>query len=646
MLKVFRDNLKYLSWVLWLVIAVFVVFVFADFGGIQPGANPVETPAATVGREEVSYAEFQQAYQRAEESYRQAYGDQFNPELARQLGLHRQVLEGLVVEKILLAEGERIGLEVADAELQKEILSYGAFQNADQQFDQETYQQLLRRNGLTPKEFEGQVRASLMTNKVRAILAQNIFISDEEVERTFREREEQARVRFLKLSATTFGDSVAVDDAELEQYFQEHTADFEIPERRVVQYLQIDRAAVQSTLEITDDEVQRYYDENSSQFSREEQVRARHILLLINDERTAEEAAALMQEVRARVERGEDFAAIAAELSEDPGSKDRGGDLGFFGRGAMVPEFEDAAFSAAPGEIVGPIQSPFGSHLIEVLESRPGGAQPLEEVSALIRGRLMAERSETVSESKAQELLGRIRSEQIGDEEGLSALAEGEAGVTYQVTAPFGRDDNVPGIGRASAFSVAAFGLETGDVGEPVKTPRGWVIPRLLEIQEPRLPELGEIRPQVESALRAERRTALAVQRLEEAKQEIAAGGSLDGVAEELGAEVEESGLFAIGTAVGSLGRAPGVAAAALALEQGAIGGPVSLGDDVVLFEVMERVLFDPVEFEEQRQATRDALLNQRFTELLATLVERRRTELDVRFDPQLVENFELGAES
>ena len=647
MLKVFRDNLKYLSWVLWLVIAVFVVFVFADFGSIQPGANQAEAAAATVGREKVSYEEFQQAYRQAEENYRRAYGDQFNSELAHQLGLRRQVLEGLVVEKILLAEGKRIGLEVPDSELQKEILTYPAFQNASDNFDEETYQQLLRRNGLTPTQFEDQVRSSLMTTKVRSVLAQNIYISDEEVESRFREREEQARVRFLKLSTATFGDTVAIQESDLEQYFGEHSQEFEIPERRIVQYLQIDRAVIQSTLEIGNDEIQRFYDDNLSQFTREEQIRARHILLLINDERTAEAAASQMQEIRARIERGEDFAAVAAEVSEDPGSKEGGGDLGFFGRGAMVPEFEEAAFSASPGEIVGPIQSPFGSHLIETLERRPGGSQSLEEASGLIRGRLMAERSETVTESKAQELVGRIRAEQIADELGLSALAEGESGVTYQVSSPFGRNDNVPGIGRASAFSVASFGLDLGTTGDPVKTPRGWVIPRLLDIEAPRLPDLNEVRPQVESALRSERRASLALQRLDDARLEIGGGsGSLDALAEELGVEVEDSELFALEDPVGSLGRAPSVAAAALALDQGAIGGPISVGDDAVLFEVVERVRFDPTKFEEAREATRDELLNRRFTELLATLVEKRREELDVRFDPQLVESFELGAES
>ena len=122
MLKVFRDNLKYLSWVLWGVILVFILFVFVDFGGGVPGPARPNASAATVGGEEISYGELQRAYRQTESAYRDAYGGQFTPELARQLQLPLQVLEGLVEQRILLAEADRMGLAVSDSELQQELL--------------------------------------------------------------------------------------------------------------------------------------------------------------------------------------------------------------------------------------------------------------------------------------------------------------------------------------------------------------------------------------------------------------------------------------------------------------------------------------------------------------------------------------------
>ena len=127
MLKVFRDNLKYLSWVLWLVVAVFILFVFVDFGGTIPGPAPPTEAAAVVGDDEISYGELQRAYRQTEASYRQAYGAQFTPELARQLQLPLQVLEQLVNQRILLDEAERMGLRVSDTELQKAVLQLPIF---------------------------------------------------------------------------------------------------------------------------------------------------------------------------------------------------------------------------------------------------------------------------------------------------------------------------------------------------------------------------------------------------------------------------------------------------------------------------------------------------------------------------------------
>ncbi len=643
MLKVFRDNLKYLSWVLWLVIAVFILFVFVDFGSTVPG-GPVggSDSAAKVGGQKVSYGEFQRAYRRAEDIYRQAYGDSFSSDLARQIGLPRQVLDGLISDKILLAESGRIGLSVTDEEVRREILELPVFKDENDRFvGQEKYQSILRRNGYTADAFEQLMREQLLLDKVKSVLAQNVWISDAEVERAYRRQVERATIRFVKLPAERFAGEATVDDGELADYFASRSEDYRIPERRAVQYLELDQVVLQSTIEIGDDEVERFYNENSEQFTRDEQVRARHILLQVNEERSAEEAASQLAAVRQRIEAGADFAAVAAEVSEDPGSKAGGGDLGFFGRGQMVPAFEEAAFSARIGELVGPVTSSFGAHLIEVLDRRPGGLEPLADARERIRSQLRIDRARTVTESKAQELAARMRKEKLDTEEKLRALAEEEPGVSFRVAPAFGEDDNVAGIGRSTAFTVAVFRLEKGETGDPVKVARGWAIPRVTEVEEPRLPELDEVRAAVEADYLAEKRKELALARLAEAK----AGSGLDEIAAELGLEVEESGEFGRGEAVGSLGRDARLVSAALGLDPGAIGGPLPYADGAALFEVVDRKRFDPVEFAEQKAGVRDAIEQQRFAEVLTALIAKRREELRVSYDEQLLQNFERTAD-
>ncbi|MDX1500865.1 MAG: SurA N-terminal domain-containing protein [Thermoanaerobaculia bacterium] len=648
MLRVFRENLKNLSWVLWLVIAVFILLVFVDFGGTVPGGTgrPSDV-AATVGSDKISFGEFQRAYQQAESAYRQAYGDQFSGELARQIGLPGQVLESLVAQRILRREARAMGLEVTDAELQRAILEFPAFQSSAGGFvGPDVYARTLRNAGYTVEEFEESMRNDLLNEKLRALMARSVYVTDAEVEEAYREQVERARVRLVKLS-TEPGDEAGEppSDQELAAFFEEHRDDYNLPERRTLDYLLVDRAALQATLQVTDEEVETYYRENPAEFETEEQVRARHILLRVNDQRTREQAAAALEAARARVEAGEAFAAVASELSEDPGSKTRGGDLGFFGRGRMVPAFEEAAFGASAGEIVGPVVTSFGAHLIQVEERRDAGTEPLGEVRERIRARLLSAKAVTTAEAKAQELAQRIDSEGITGSGELAALAEGDPAVTFSSIEGLAEGDAVPGIGRDTVFTVAAFDLEPGAVSDPVKIARGWALLHLVEVQEPRPAELADVREEVVGDLQRQRRREQAVARLGGAASRIEAGESLDDVAARLGVEVEEPGEFGRGAAVGSLGRQPRIVAAALASEVGEVAGPFEIDGAVVLIQIADRVRFDPARYAEERQATRERLESERSETLLAEVVRSRREKLEVRYAPELVENFDLAVE-
>ncbi len=196
----------------------------------------------------------------------------------------------------------------------------------------------------------------------------------------------------------------------------------------------------------------------------------------------------------------------------------------------------------------------------------------------------------------------------------------------------------MPGIGRSTSFSVAAFELRPADVSEPVRVARGWAVLRLRETREPRIPDLDEIRSEAEAVFRAERQIELAEDRLSQALAEVRAGLSLDQLAAQLDLEIQETAQFGTSQPVGNLGRAPSVAAAALSLDVGAFGGPIIHEDGVVLFEVVERQRFDPEEFERAKQNTRDSLRQQRSNQMLASLVAQRREEMEVNLDPLVLD--------
>jgi peptidyl-prolyl cis-trans isomerase D len=643
MLKVFRDNLKYLSWVLWIVIAVFILFVFVDFGASIPRGTITSDAAASVGSYEVSYGDFERSYRQAEQFYRQLYGEQFDRQMAQQMGLPLQVLDRLIADRVMLAEAKRMGLRATNEEVQQTILDFPAFQRPEGGFvGEETYRQILRSSGYTVGDFEETIRAQVLTEKARDVLSQNLFVADGEVADAYREQVERASIRFVSLDSFGLADEITLTPEEVEAYFASHQEDFRVPERRQVDYLLVDPAELRATIEISEDELNDYYDEHVDEFTQEEEVRARHILLQINSSRNEEQAEEQMVAIRSRIEGGEDFAELAAELSDDPGSKAQGGDLGFFGRGQMITEFEEAAFAAEPGDLVGPIRTSFGYHLIEVLEKRQGGQQSFQDAQEVIRELLLTERARDLAETRARELAERIRKEDLGSPEMLQGIADTETGVTFHTPPPFSREDNVPGIGRATLFSVSTFDLQLGEVSDPVRAGAGWTIVHLKEIQEPHISELEDVGASVEAALRAERQLDIAKQRMAAARLELDTGKGLDEVASQLGVAVQESGEFGSTGPVGGLGANDEIVEAALALDEGQFGGPVVHDQQVVLFEVISRQRFDPEVFEQQKQRTREEIRAQRLEELLTSLINRRREEMGVRYDTRLLANFEL----
>jgi peptidyl-prolyl cis-trans isomerase D len=644
MLKVFRDNLRYLSWVLWLVIIVFVLFVFVDFGATVPGGRTISTDAAaSVGDMNISYGEFERSYRQAEDVYRQIYGDQFNRELAEQLGLPMQVLDSLVADKILLQEADRMGLRVTDDEVRRAILEFPAFQAAAGGFvGEERYRQTLRSSGYTVDSFEQMMRSQLLGQMVRDVLSANLFISDEDVLATYKDQVEQAKIRFVQLPSSSLASEALASPEEIEAYFNEHREDLRIPERRIVDYLLLDTQALRATIELAETELSDYYQANPEEFTHEEQVRARHILLQVGSGRSEQQAEEEMLAIRERLEGGEDFATLAAELSDDPGSKTQGGDLGFFSRGEMIGEFEEAAFAAEPGELAGPVKTSFGYHLIKVEERQEAGRLSFVDSKEQIRSRLLNQRAQDLAESKAGELAERIRTEDLSAQEALQQLADSETGVTFLTSPAFGREDNVPGIGRATGFSVTAFELEEAEVSEPVRAAAGWAVLRLAESQKPRPSELDEVRDEVGSAVRQEKQMRLATERMAVARQQLDSGSSLDEVATELGLAVRESGQFGRGGSIAGLGRNPEATSAALALDVGDFAGPLTHQNQVLLLEVVERQRFDPQEFEAQKEEAREGVRSEKLNLLLASLVAQRRQEMGVTFDDQLLRNFNL----
>jgi len=643
MLKVLRENVKYLSWILWAIIAIFVIFIFADFGGgiignQRTGGTEV---AATVGHETISRLEFQRAYANMQERYRQSYGDKFTPEVEKQMHLPIQVLNQLITDRILSDEAQRLGLSVSDDEVRHQILA--VFKDEQGHFVGEAaYNQILESKHFTVDTFERDIRDGLLRQKLVQVLRAGLYIPDQEVERTYREQVERAKVRYVRVPRGA-GQTPAVSQADLAAYYGAHQDEFKLPEQREVAYVLVENYKLQAQIKPDEKEVQSYYAAHQDEFKQEEQIHPRQILVLVNDQRNEDAARQRAEQAKKRIDGGEDFARVASELSDDATSKARGGDMGFVGRNRNVKEFEDAAFAAQPGKLVGPVRSPLGFHLFQVIEKRPGGVQPLDQVRAQIVSQLSTDRAKVMGESKAKDLADRIDRAKPKSPDDLKAAVKDDPDASFAVTPRFGQNDWVPGIGRQPAVAAAVFGMKKGEISKPIQVPRGWTILMLKDVYPAHTPALAEVEPRVRQEAIGQKLQQAALDRLTQAKQQLAQGKTLDQVAAELGLKVQESQEFGGDGMIQGLGYDPQLAKAALALQPGQVGGPLADAQGAVLFQVAEKKGWDPKQFADQREQIRAKIEGEKLNHLMTSILEQRRRELGAAPDRRFLESFGIG---
>jgi len=536
--------------VLGAVVLAFVATIFLDWGWQRSGRP--DAHVATVGGEGVSLHEFQMTYTNLTDFYRRLYQDRFTEDFARTLNLKQQALDTLVQRKLLLREAKRQGLMVSDAELIEKVQTYPVFQ-VNGHFDHSRYLQVLRLSRLTPGDFEQNQREDLLLEKLENLIKDGVQVTEAEVKQTFIHDTEQVNVEYMRVDPARFVPQVEMSDADLSTYYQEHLERFRKPEQRRLGYVVVDPEWFAALVEVTDGQIAQYYEQHKEEFRQEEQVRARHILFKIAQQAGAEEEARVRGEAETtlqRIQAGEDFAALASQLSEDPVSAQQGGDLGFFKRGEMVKPFEEMAFGLKPGVVSDPVRTDFGYHLIKVEEMQEAGYEPVEAVRAELRTRLAREEARRLAEAKAQAVYDAV----------VAAGSEWKTAVQALELVPgetpfIAQGEVVEGIDNSAAFMRAAFALQDGEVSRPTLIGNQYFVEKLLERKASHIPPFEEVKDAVRDALVRERSHALARQKADEWLAEVQAGQSIEQLAQAFNTQTEQTGLFSRNGAIPKLGR-------------------------------------------------------------------------------------------
>jgi peptidyl-prolyl cis-trans isomerase D len=635
MLDRMRRHKGWLKWSLGLVVLAFIVFYIPDF--LQPtavgvGAAPDEVVAEVDGRD-LTAGEFSQRYNSQMQAYRAAYGGGLSDQLLRQLGIDQQILQQMIDEQAALIEAERQGITVSDEELRRQIFAIPGLQENGRFIGELRYAQLLRSQipPLTTTVFEENLRRSLMIDKLRAALTDWIAIADGEVEREFRVRNERVRLQLVALTADAFRDQVTVTDADVAAYFEARQAEYRVGEQRKVKILLLDREQALTNVAIPPGDVQRYYNENIALYQTPEQVRASHILLNTAG-RDEAEVRAQAEDLLARIRAGADFAALATEFSQDEGSAVNGGDLDYFGRGRMVPEFETAVFALnAPGDVSDVVRSQFGFHIIRLTDKRPAITRTLEEVRPEIENQIKLERSEEQLAMRATAI-----GDQIDEPADFDTVGQG-AGLSVTESEFFSREDPVPGLGVAPQVAFAAFDLTGDEISGPMNSPRGPVFITLTDTRDPYVPMLDEVRDRVrEDAIRA-RATELSRQRASEIAATLRSASDFAAAAKAQGFEAVDTELVARESPLPDIGVSPEVDAAAFDLPVGGVSEPIATSDATVIVRVVERDDVTSEELVNGREAFREQLLAERRGRFFSAYMTKAKERMNILIDDDVV---------
>ena len=332
---------------------------------------------------------------------------------------------------------------------------------------------------------------------------------------------------------------------------------------------------------------------------------------------------------------GADFGELVSQYSDEPGAAERAGDLGFFGRKQMVPEFEAAAFSMQPGEISDLVRTNFGYHIIKVNERRDESVRPFEEARPEIEGRLAADRAKTMARESINSARTRLEALKPVTPEKMESVT-GQL-VTYNAGGWFGKTEPIPGLGRAPAINDWAFGqVAVGETSQAIETPRGPAVAYLVGERPAGVYPLEEIRARVEN-------DAKIAKAREMAKQELAGMytslRSVDAVASTLGVAAQDASVNRANPIAGLTGWSQELVDAAMSGKQGQTVGPIVVDEGAVLFTVVEPARFDSSMFASQKESLMESLRQTEFRTLRASLIAKLRENADIAINQELLQS-------
>jgi peptidyl-prolyl cis-trans isomerase D len=606
----------------------------------MPNTQEASTDSvAKVGDQVVSVAEVRQQLSEVEQRNPTPNFKMLEPLYAQ------QILKQLIFEKEIEYEAKRLGIRVSDQERAERIRQFlPTAYNGDTFVGMDRYAaEVQARFQMPVANFEELIRQGLLQEKFRKLVTDGISAGPAELQQEFRYRNEKLKLDYVLIKAEELEAKITPDEAEIKAAYEKDKAKYVVPEKRIVRYALLDTNQTRQNVKVSDDELKAQYQADIQQYQVPNRVHVEHILLMTVGNKTEAEIAEIHQKaediLKQAKAKGAKFEDLAKKYSEDPGTKDKGGDLGWIVQGQTVPEFEKIAFSLSPGAISDVIKTQYGFHIIKVIDKETAHTKPFEEVKDSIKAPLVLTKADKEAGDIADKLSAAIRQ---NSKVSLDELAK-QFHLTVGETRPVAANEPVIELGNSKEVKDAIFAQRPGDLSLPIHTDRGYLVLSIKEVQPAHQGSLQEVRDRVITDLKQAKATELARQKAQDLEKRAKAGEKFDTAAKALGLDPKTSDAFARNGSVA--GAASGKQlAAAFSMKAGDVGAPLNLGNNWFVYRVAEKQEPNQGDFEKQKKdLTEQVLQNKRnvaFEAFRTALEARLKQEGKLTIYPDRLKNF------
>lgn len=493
--------------------AIIIVFIFWGIGNFSSQRKNV---VAKVNNVEIDAILVEKAYRKLYNHYQQLFRGNLPKEILDKIDLRRQALDQVVKMEVIQQSAKKLGIYITPEEIHQEITKFKEFHINDT-FNKELYLKTLESVGITPIEFEEEIKQKLIIDKLRILLGTSIYITEDEIKNLYQYENEEITFSYIELTTNDIKDKIIVTSEDILKYYEKNKEKYKTEPKIKIRYIEFLNDDFIKEVNIKEEDIINYYEENKRNYYIPEKRKARHILVRLDQNATKEDVQNALNranEILSRIKQGEDFEKLAMEVSDDRISAIRGGDLGFIEKGHVVKEFEDVLFKLKEGEVSNPLLSQFGWHIIKLDKILPESFIPLEQVKDSIKDHLTKERLDMIITqyvNNAYEDL--IIYGNLNDYATKKGIEIKKSNLFTKSNPPeFLLDTNIEEL----------FTLQKDVLSSPIKTKTGYIIAEISEKIESYIPELSEIEDKIkidcENELKIEKLSNLAKDILETAK--------------------------------------------------------------------------------------------------------------------------------